>query len=887
MLTNWNPFFLTDNSPPLAWNNRANHRHQHQYQNQYQNHQRHYSASPSQRPVQSYDDSLLKPPPRFGLSHSHYIRATMASAGPVLPTPAGFHLANIPRTFYSSPDEDFITRVERSSARSAAMEHGYAPGETSQPAALSDAAIMADSLTSSSDRTAMYNRPRRLSNSSTATTTSTVYSSPESSDGRIGGGSSWGSQTSFESIISGFQRPVYANPHLQGQNHGQNPAQQYPWQRPALIKAARRRAKPGELFAALPGEVLELILEELKQLHLRPGSASCATCWMRDCCSVALSARKWLKFARTALYEDIQLVGADGTHMKKRYKLGHGARMVLLRRSLRSLPHIAVVVRSLKVPALLPPGTDADGYRDLVASVIMACPNLERLTGFYPAYNHEFSRLFHALSTRQRLREMAWVLEAPPAQPQPQTRTRSKTRIKTRTRQGGEDLVIAPTPAALQPQQSKAFLEHHVNWLHLTTLTVHCQPGAVLGPDSLLTSTLVCLPLLQNLHLSHLPYATFNNASLLSLPPLKKLTLAHLGGVTTAGLSSFATRPNSATVRSLTLIHMDVDSLPALARIFSNFAALESFSIVQRAPPTMAPGEPIWLFPYLASPSLRRLHWDIIDNNHDNDTTTTTNQHPAALVAAASPADVILARSVAAAGFPRLRALRAPNDPEGIFQALCRPRERADLPADRYAIASAGSHHHHPHHPYHVGTPPRRGVRRASTASSSAGAGSVSSGSSGGAGGTDSPGPGPPPGSPGFAQAPAAAAEGVGAGASHLRLARMAAQARVEAGRRAPRFLVNVVDERGMVVERHGIGAFVGCVGSPVEYVLLPDAGGTDEGGGLVGVEQLIGGGGEDGGGMEGCMGRWNTYSSVVVDKKDRERWWHTERGRWRGVALS
>jgi hypothetical protein len=37
----------------------------------------------------------------------------------------------------------------------------------------------------------------------------------------------------------------------------------------------------------------------------------------------------------------------------------------------------------------------------------------------------------------------------------------------------------------------------------------------------------------------------------------------------------------------------------------------------------------------------------------------------------------------------------------------------------------------------------------------------------------------------------------------------------------------------------------------------------------------------------EGCCGRWNTYSGVVVDKKDRERWWHQERGRWRAVALS
>ncbi|KAK8084428.1 hypothetical protein PG997_005699 [Apiospora hydei] len=72
------------------------------------------------------------------------------------------------------------------------------------------------------------------------------------------------------------------------------------WQRPAPIKQYRRRA-PGELFAALPGEVMQLILDHLGDLHLEPSSTSCATCMMRDFCSVALSARKLLFHARTAL----------------------------------------------------------------------------------------------------------------------------------------------------------------------------------------------------------------------------------------------------------------------------------------------------------------------------------------------------------------------------------------------------------------------------------------------------------------------------------------------------------------------------------------------------------------------------------------------------------
>ncbi len=81
------------------------------------------------------------------------------------------------------------------------------------------------------------------------------------------------------------------------------------WQRPAPIKQYRPRAKPGELFSAPARRVLELILDELKELHLAGGTSSCATCWMRDACSAALAARKLLKYARAALYGDIQLVG--------------------------------------------------------------------------------------------------------------------------------------------------------------------------------------------------------------------------------------------------------------------------------------------------------------------------------------------------------------------------------------------------------------------------------------------------------------------------------------------------------------------------------------------------------------------------------------------------
>lgn len=93
------------------------------------------------------------------------------------------------------------------------------------------------------------------------------------------------SRTSFESWDSSPRKPDFSS-----------------WNRPSPIKQhSYRRRGPGELFAALPSEVMQLILDHLGDLHLEPSSTSCATCMMRDFCSVALSARKLLVHARTAL----------------------------------------------------------------------------------------------------------------------------------------------------------------------------------------------------------------------------------------------------------------------------------------------------------------------------------------------------------------------------------------------------------------------------------------------------------------------------------------------------------------------------------------------------------------------------------------------------------
>ncbi|KAJ3948133.1 uncharacterized protein N0V96_002376 [Colletotrichum fioriniae] len=543
---------------------------------------------------------------------------------------------------------------------------------------------------------------------------------------------------------------------------------EYMYSRPSQTSVFRKKAKPGEIFAKLPGEVLELILGELKKLHLEKPTESCATCWMRDVCSVTLTARKWCKFARVALYEDIQLVGADSASQKKRHKVTFGSRMMLLRRTLRANSYLAGLVHTLKVPSP-PTGVLLEDYHNQVAALIMACPNFERLVGLHPHYNHSYSKLMHALSSRKRLKHMDWIVEPSPFQRQHRFKSSSGSNVAAIT-QATYDASV--TPGDLQPHQSAAFLDFHVDWAHLTTLSIHCLPGATLTPDNLISSTLTHLTSLQHLYLSWMPVTAFNDSTLLSLPPLRTLSLTHVPGVTSSGISALATLPTSQAIQKLTLRHTNLDSLPALARIFSNFTHLD---------------------------------------------------------------------------------LRSPNDPEGIFQALCRPQERTDSASDRFrgpngpARSSSFPIPNTTHSPVSPTKPSRSPTAPASPVMS------------------DTP-----------------------RECTNLHVARLAAQARLEAARAAlPRFFLNVIDEDGTVLEKYGLAAFIGTVESRITYNLRPDPGAKDERGGLVELADLTADNGEEiAVGREGCQGRWNV-SSTVADKKDRERWWHTERGRWQQPELA
>lgn len=617
----------------------------------------------------------------------------------------------------------------------------------------------------------------------------------------------------------------------------------------------------GEGFKKLPEEILLVVLAELKKSHLEPGSLSCSTCWMRDLMNLGLSCKKWWGAARCMLYGDIQLIGCDSVlHTKKKFKLKFGTRLRLLRRTLRTRLDLAEYVKVLKVPAMpdTAKGKEQEEYLELVASLIMACPNLERLPGFYPTYNHEFSKFVHALSTRKKLTERVWVINASPFQRQRRFNLSADAEYLTP--------ILAPSP--LLPEQCIDFMIHHSNWKSLKTLFLHCNPGGTID-SPLFTNIFYSLPSLESLHVSSFPATSFNDETLLSLPPLKSLRLDNLPGITANGLSSFGSPARTDSLTSLSLIGVPLLSLPVLTRLFSHLRALTHFTISQAPSPSLPRGIEIYLHPYLASPTLQYLHWEF--TNPDDDTATE-----------------ILAKAILFNGFPALRTLRAPTDHDGILQRLCKPRERIELPADRYRNMGLANIPHsqsapnlsptrstfslgHPgHHSYNlsvnssfVKSPTRSAFSLNLDKDKSSHSSQHSSGE----------------------------LSGDREQGMSLATARRMAQHRIDTAAKQPRFHIILWDERGQFVESQAVAGFVGRIQSKIFYTLKPDVEGSDEAivdiegpGGLLDM-------GEESNVRDGCTGSWNLGSgsgatSGSKGKKDRERWWHTERGRWREIPL-
>ena len=342
-------------------------------------------------------------------------------------------------------------------------------------------------------------------------------------------------------------------------------------------------------------------------------------------------------------YDKIHIVGHDSPAQLKKFKMKAGVRLKLLRRTLRERRVLAQLVHELKVPNLQGNITGVDKEAiDLVASIVMACPNLEKLIGFYPTFNHEFNRLTHALSTRRKLKEHIWIIGENDAITQ-----RSMKQLP---------------PGLMDVEQVDSFLHYHSSWSSLATLVLHCHDQGVLEHD-IFIEMFQHLPSLRHLYISSFDIDDFNDLTLEYLPPLHSLRLESLPGITDRGLSRFATALAAQNIQRLSLIHLPIKSLLTISRLLAHLTQVTRFTFIQESSPTL-PSDELIFQPIVASPALTFLHWDIFSPEG----TASSN----------------LAASIRAGGFPSLRTIRAPSDHNGQLQALCKPRAQTVLPSDKY-----------------------------------------------------------------------------------------------------------------------------------------------------------------------------------------------------------
>ena len=356
-------------------------------------------------------------------------------------------------------------------------------------------------------------------------------------------------------------------------------------------------------------------------------------------------------------YERIQIVGHESKEKSKSFAGKTSVRLKLLRRSLRERSSLAQHVREIGFYHLQDPHLQGQGARDLVdvvASLVMACPYLERLVGFYNVYSHEFDRLTHALSTRKHLKEHFWFIGRHDAIAQ-----RSHSQL---------------APGLMDKHQKDSFVQFHDSWSSLHTLFLHSPTQGIVEKDVFVNmestkdsrklegpGILQRLPTLKHLCISGFDMDDLDDFTIQHLPSLHSLRLQDLEGVTFWGLSEFSRTTNASSLRNLSLVNLDIMYISAISNLLLHLKNLKRFTLVQDTSPEVAEGEIVFQ-PIVASPQLEYIHWDIAVPGSGNRN---------------------LASSIKANGFPRLRTLRAPSDHDGLLQALCKPRAQVEQPNDR------------------------------------------------------------------------------------------------------------------------------------------------------------------------------------------------------------
>lgn len=485
-----------------------------------------------------------------------------------------------------------------------------------------------------------------------------------------------------------------------------------------------------EVLEQLPVEIYQCILTQLEGLH-RSRTALDIVGLEHDLLDLCLTSRHWCRAARKHLYGEIWLPSST-TPGKRRYSLFSRAKskLHLLLRTLSETPRLASLVQHLCIRSVLAGELDEAAVSwkksaaswGTIAGIIRRCPNLEDLGGYIPPLpTVAAAGLTTALAKCPQLRAHAWTLRA----------DRPKNDVPTSI--------------------PRDFVNIHTGWLNLETLIIHSDGRQPLGSGVLL-AVLERLPSLQHLMLSGLPSSDIHDATLTTLPRLKSLRLENLPGVTDQGIAQLAITRLIWSLQSLTLIDLNLTHFRTVQLLWDTLSTLRHFTFQQNTPPHPPAARAGGATYTTASGSLtlQSLHWDVL---------------------LPSPATTLLAQSIAAGHFPRLQRIRAPCDPAGTLQALCRPiamLQRSPKPTN-------------------LTTP------TVSTLPDFSG--------------------------PGMGKNEAVLRD--------LRVSRLRAQQRVRSSRRQPSLSITITAEDDEVQRTHVIGSYLGSMASRIEYDLEPDLEGS------------------------------------------------------------
>ncbi|KAF2280080.1 uncharacterized protein EI97DRAFT_110228 [Westerdykella ornata] len=383
------------------------------------------------------------------------------------------------------------------------------------------------------------------------------------------------------------------------------------------VHIVRETSFAGSLFKRLPREVYDLILQKLEQIyHCQPQERTEREGWsgrpspyLRDLYSLSLTSRAWNRAATDRMYHHISLAvslppsfscssSSSSYHHRPPLLTPPLTRLKLLRLTLRSSPHLATLVTTLDLtllhPIYLVATIEKETITNAIASLIMACPHLERIHGFPLKYTHRFSRYEHALSTRRHLKEKTWILADPdPSDVEEEEEedfgySEAEMGLQAQYQHNKDlhDFGADPTTKFYHPSNdpTERFLDLNSRHPHLSHLTIrqhyhYCSSSITNSTTSTSTTTttttnaittpltfraligtLHLLPSLRHLGLIALPACSFTNLTLMSLPHalgLRTLRLEGLPGVNEKGVRRFVSEhPVAVGLERLELVGM-------------------------------------------------------------------------------------------------------------------------------------------------------------------------------------------------------------------------------------------------------------------------------------------------------------------------------------------